>query len=535
MKAHLLYRNQDIDLQRPLPWNEEALTRDLALNTLFNAMTRKDEFLFAVAKKVTLTGLDNDVETIRYRQEILQDCLKYPAVIRELYALAVEATETERKSYFWVLNHYPDSVLRWAVELLGHLLDSIKKLREMADLHVAQFASAGWRTFFAMLQRELNDDYIAHVQYHLEQLKFRHGVLLSAGLGKGNKGSHYVLHLIPAPRSRDWEWLRWAVTRGLKRFVRDEWVARLRGRRPTAFEFSLHPRDESGAKALAQLRDRGISLVANALGQSADHVRSFFNMLRTELAFYIGCLNLHEQLAQKGGPRCFPVPVAAGEQRLSFRGLYDVCLALTRDGRVVGNDVIADKQQLVLITGANQGGKSTFLRSVGLAQLMMQCGMFAPADAFSSSLYNGLFTHYRREEDVSMKSGKLDEELSRMSDLVSHITSHSMILFNESFAATNEREGSEIARQIVSALLEKGVRIVFVTHLYEFARGFHQKDKGSVLFLRAGRQSDGTRTFKLVGGEPLETSFGEDLYNDIFGAPIGDTRATPHPEESPVH
>jgi DNA mismatch repair ATPase MutS len=148
---------------------------------------------------------------------------------------------------------------------------------------------------------------------------------------------------------------------------------------------------------------------------------------------------------------------------------------------------------------------------------MMQCGMFAPADAFSSSLYNGLFTHYRREEDVSMKSGKLDEELSRMSDIISHITSHSMILFNESFAATNEREGSEIARQIVLALLEKGVRIIFVTHLYELAHGFQQRNKGNVLFLRAGRQNDGTRTFKLVEGEPLETSFGEDLYNGIFG------------------
>ena len=54
-----------------------------------------------------------------------------------------------------------------------------------------------------------------------------------------------------------------------------------------------------------------------------------------------------------------------------------------------------------------------------------------------------------------MKSGKLDEELSRMSAIVDHITSHPMILFNESFAATNEREGSEIARQIVSALLEQ--------------------------------------------------------------------------------
>ena len=74
-----------------------------------------------------------------------------------------------------------------------------------------------------------------------------------------------------------------------------------------------------------------------------------------------------------------------------------------------------------------------------------------------------------------MKSGKLDEELSRMSGIVNHITPNSMVLFNESFAATNEREGSEIARQIISALLEKHVKVFFVTHLYEFAHGFYDK------------------------------------------------------------
>ena len=240
-------------------------------------------------------------------------------------------------------------------------------------------------------------------------------------------------------------------------------------------------------------------------------------MLRTELAFYVGCVNLHEQLVRKGEPTCFPLPVLAEEHRLSFRGLYDVCLALSLNHRVVGNDANADNKDLLIVTGANQGGKSTFLRSVALAQLMMQCGMFVPADSFCSSLCDGLFTHYKREEDTSMKSGKLDEELSRMSDIVDHITPHPMILFNESFAATNEREGSEIAQQIMSALLETRVRIVCVTHLYELAHGFYVRDKENLLFLRAERQVDGARTFKLIEGKPLETSFGEDLYNSIFG------------------
>ena len=147
---------------------------------------------------------------------------------------------------------------------------------------------------------------------------------------------------------------------------------------------------------------------------------------------------------------------------------------------------------------------------------MMQSGMFAPAESFSSNVCDGLFTHYKREEDATMKSGKLAEELSRMSDLVDNMTPNSMVLFNESFAATNEREGSEIATQITSALLEKRIKIFFVTHLYEFAHGlFDRKMKGAV-FLRAERQMDGGRTFRLVEGEPLQTSYGQDLYDGIF-------------------
>lgn len=92
-----------------------------------------------------------------------------------------------------------------------------------------------------------------------------------------------------------------------------------------------------------------------------------------------------------------------------------------------------------------------------------------------------------------------------------------MILFNESFAATNEREGSEIARQIVSALLEKRIKVFFVTHQYEFARGFYAKNLENAIFLRAERKAGGARTFKLIEGEPLQTSYGEDLYRKIFG------------------
>jgi DNA mismatch repair ATPase MutS len=499
MKVFLMHRDQDFDWQRELPSNEPALTQDLELNTLFNAMAIGDKFIFEVARKTVLSSL-SDLDTILYRQNVIQDCLKNSSIARDIYNLAVELIENKKKYWWGFSSGYPSSILYSSVETLKMFVIQLKKLRKIADEHAHKFDSEGFRRFFAMLHQELSDEYFVSVQDHLRELKFRNGVLVSAELGTGNKGTNYVLR---KPQDQQPSWL-------------ERVLERIFAKKVPAYSFRIADRDQMGARALAELRGRGINLVANAMAQSVDHILSFFNLLKTEMAFYVGCLNLHDHLAKKGEPRCFPLPVAAGERREFFKGLYDVCLTLSLKPRVVGNDMNADDKDLVIITGANQGGKSTFLRSLGLAQLMMQCGMFAPAESFCANMCDGLFTHYKREEDVTMSSGKLDEELSRMNDIVDNVRENALLLFNESFAATNEREGSEIARQIICALLEKRIKIFFVTHLYEFAHGFYDKGMENAIFLRAERQAGGERTFKIIKGAPLETSYGKDLYNSIF-------------------
>jgi DNA mismatch repair ATPase MutS len=497
MKAFLMHKDRDFDLNRELPANAEALTQDLELSTLLDAMALGDRFLLDVARKAVLSSL-NDPEAIVYRQHVLADCLEHPSIVRGIYQLAIEAIASERRGYFWLSSYSsPDTILNRSVSVLEMFVGMLKRLRAIADEHGGKFRSEGFGRFFAMLAKELSDEYFETVEAHLKELKFRRGVLISAELGRGNKGIRYVLRRTPE----------------------QSWLERISARSRSGYSFQIADRDESGAKALSELRGKGISLVANALAQSTDHILSFFGMLRAELAFYVSCLNLHERLAEKGEPTCVPVPVAPGKPVLSARGLYDVCLTLHLDGRVVGNALNADGKWLVMITGANQGGKSTFLRSVGLAHLMMQCGMFVPAESFRAGVCDGVFTHYKREEDATMQSGKLDEELSRMADIADKITPNCVLLCNESFAATNEREGSEIARQVVRALVEAGIKVFFVTHLFDLAQGFYLAEMDSALFLRAERQPDGGRTFRLVEGEPLPTSFGEDSYRRIFGAP----------------
>jgi len=508
VKAHLLFEDQDFPLGITYSWRDGVrvagpeprswaaeLVQDLELVTLLRAMAGADNLVFGVARYVLLSSL-TDPAQVTYRQDVLSDCLAHPEVVREMYSVALAAIKGERQIHTPFGNE-PSRWLRRSIELLEMFSGQLKQLRKIADDNAASATSKGLTTLFAQLAADLDDEYFATVDEHLKQLRFKAGTLISAKVGRGNRGAGYVLRSLAATKRK--------------------WKERIGIGPRTSYAFGVNPRDVAGFRALSELNDRGVNLVANALAQSTDHILSFFTLLCGEISFYVGCLNLYDQLSAKGEPTCKPVPLPSELTALTYEGIYDVCLALRSEARVVGNEAAADGKSLVMITGANSGGKSTLLRSIGLAQLMMQCGMFVGAKAFQANVAKGLFTHFIREEDKTMRSGKLDEELARMSVIADHVVAGSVIFFNESFAATNEREGSEIARQIVEALLEAGVKVVFVTHQFTLADTLYRKKLGTALFLRAERGTGGQRTFKLVEGEPLPTSFGEDLYRRIGG------------------
>lgn len=499
MKVLLMHRDRDFDPRQAAAPNERALREDLGLDALLSAMAGEDEFLLKVARAALLAQARCDRDTILRRQAVLGDCLRNPRTVRALYGLASEAFETRRQRYFYgYLGRYPGGILSGAVGLMDMLIEILRRLRNVGTAAATQFESTGFRALFSMLEEELSEAYLRRVEEHLRALRFKHGLLLSARVdpdaGPG------IDHVLRKPNDPGGGWLQ-----------------RLLRVRPPGHSFRLHGRDEAGARILSDLRNRGLNLVANALAQSAEHVLSFFEALRAELGFYVACMNLHARLHELGLAQCFPEPWTPGGRTLRFTGLRDPGMALYMGASPVGNTVDADGAALAVVTGPNQGGKSSFLRSVGAAQLMMDCGMFVAAESFSGEISSGVFTHYKREEDEKLNSGKFDEELGRLSAIVDQIGPNALVLFNESFAATNEREGSEVSRQIVSALLEKGIRIVFVTHQYPFARSFVGRAADDVRFLRAERLADGSRTFRIVEGEPLETSYGEDVCREVFG------------------
>jgi DNA mismatch repair ATPase MutS len=498
MKSFLMFKDQDFDPEQPVPDHGDDLINDLELAVLLKAMAADDQLLFQASKTAILSSI-NDMETISFRQSIIKDCLMNPQTVRNIYRISVQAKENKAKRWMGIFSHSPSGVLSSAVKMMLMFTELLKALRKITDEEADNFTSEGFCNFFNLIKTELADDYLDKMDVHLKQLQFKAGAWIFAELGKGNEGNNYILRI---PNKEERKWFKEIIN--------------LMKIKASQYSFTIDPRDQSGARALSDLQDQGLNQAANALAQSAEHIDAFFQNLRNELAFYIGCLNLYNQLDKINAPVTIPIIKPIKETKLSFHGLYDVCLALTMGENIVGNSITADDKEFFIITGANQGGKSTFLRSVGLAQLMLQAGMFVAAEDFEANLCKGIFSHFKRKEDATMKSGKLDEELDRMSTIVDLISPKAMLLLNESLSATNEGEGSEIARQITSAMLDHQIKIFYVTHNYELATSIQQNGSNRTLFLRAERKEDGTRTFKIKENNPQQTSFAEDVYAEVF-------------------
>jgi MutS domain V len=494
MKVHLLYPDRDLDLAARLPAASSDLVQDLGLDIVFAAMGGGDRFVFDVSRHVVLARLD-DPAVIRWRQDALDDCARLPGMAQDLYAVAIDAIERQRKVWGWS-NTFAESVVRRAVETLELLIVSMRQIREVARANAAQVHSEAFRRLFAQIEVELDDAFLADVEAHLRRLGGRDEVNMTATLGVGARSAGFML-------TRRTRLPSWRERFGLPE--RDTYV------------YEIAPRDEAGSHALGELRNRGLALAADAIARSSDHVVSFFTQVRNELAFYLGCLNLAAALGPTGAALVRPEALDPGTDVLETEGLYDVALRLASRADVVGNNLACRGVRLLVVTGANRGGKSTFLRSLGAAQVMMQAGMPVGARRFRADVRPGVLTHFRREEDAALEHGKLDEELGRMSVLVDRVDAGTLVLMNESFASTNEREGSEIGRGVIEGLIDAGAVVALVTHMYDLASGFHADGRPDVRFLRAERLADGRRTFRVVDGEPQPTSHGQDLYERVFG------------------
>ena len=241
------------------------------------------------------------------------------------------------------------------------------------------------------------------------------------------------------------------------------------------------PREDGSAEVPRQMDAAASRLVSRLVRRLRDTLGKYLNVsvrdiadLIPELLFYVRWAEYLESLTARGWTFSKPVVRQASETApgMEAKGFYNLKLiGSVSPDQAVPNDLSFDgEKRLYLLTGANRGGKTTVTQAVGQLFLLAQSGLFVPAESFSFDPVDLVLTHFPADEDQTMDLGRLGEECRRFRDLYSAATGRSLLLLNETFSTTSFEEGYFIAVDAVRALLKKGVRTIYNTHMHKLAR-----------------------------------------------------------------
>jgi DNA mismatch repair ATPase MutS len=215
----------------------------------------------------------------------------------------------------------------------------------------------------------------------------------------------------------------------------------------------------------------------DALDRYCTHHACFFDAtilhFAMDVQFYISFLNYLAPLREKKLPFCYP-EITTESKEIHASGFFDIVLAqkLTEEGKsVVLNDFyLSSQERSMVISGPNQGGKTTFARSFAQIHYLASLGLPVPGRQARLFLPDRIFTHFEREEKVENFSGKLQEELIRMQQIFEKATDRSIIIINEIFSFTSLADALVIGKRIMRRITNLGCLCVCVTFLEELSR-----------------------------------------------------------------
>lgn len=501
--SFLLYKDSTLEGKKTY-FSKYDIIKDLNLDIIFRTMSRGDVLVSENINRIMMVPLKTP-EQVLYRQEIIKDFYNnkdlteeiYECVLKQQKALAVFKEEMEKNR----TRHAGKA--GQIIETLNYARtgqDGLIYIESLLNKYKGSLKSEGLNS----LLKRLSEQPLGKIKEKLEDTGFfmqgggaGYTFQFSGGFKISNACVNYCMGIKDAQKKQK--------PGGLKKFY-DRYIKK------NSMQIN---NNEELQKDITHLEEFTLQQILEIFQPYISGMMAFYSHFTEEMAFYKGVVNFMKRMEELDITLVMPQPHPAGVKNTDFKNLYELTMAIYMQKKPVGNDLSLKDNTLLLITGANQGGKSTFLRSYGIAQILMQCGMPVPADSFTTPLYGQVFTHFTRREDEQLNSGRLKAELKRMGEMVQAAEPHSLFLLNESFASTTEKEGSQIADGILHAFYDMGITTIMVTHLFQLARSLYNKKIKGMAFLVAERKDDGTRTFKMVPGEPGYTSYGTDLFKAL--------------------
>ncbi len=549
-KLSLLFPDQDRITYQMI---SEETWHDLGLDTLTAKLTADPQEL-AVIRQV-MRSLTPDARAAEYRAGVFEDILRHPEIRKQMADLLMDIQTFYE---YRVIRRREDDGGIWdLVHRLGEYHDyivTVEKIREC--LQDQDLRSEGMQKLRENVEAIYRDNGFAALRKDVEEMRIDASQMRSLTLGINlnerfeavNMGlisvnakpftqsgilKNFLSAVAPREEVRaeaDWDgkFNYYPATKvaGEDRLTGAVEVSALLRNPIAAMSLSAVPQQDGASTVTRQVDTAATMLMTRISKKLRTTLAKYLNVsvrdisdLIPELTFYTRWAEFIEKSRAEGWTFTRPevLPADGGAARMEAKGFYNLKLMETEPPEnVVKNDLAFDREKRVyILTGANRGGKTTVTQAVGQLLLMAQCGIYVPAESFRFDPADTVLTHFPADEDKTLDLGRLGEECQRFREMFTESTPKSLILLNETFSTTSFEEGYYIAVDAIKAILQKGTRTIYNTHMHKLAKEIDTEInvdgmKGKAVSLVA-ETKDGKNSFRVRIAPPEGKSFAREI------------------------
>ena len=459
-----------------LELNPDA-AHDLGLDEIIAAFTSAREYQREI--QPLFHRLPRDPNVILYRQAVLDDLLANPELADGLTSLLPVINS------LFEYSHRASSEMSWLHEVvrraeeLQHMIDCFEGMGQVLGAPEGRFHSEGLRSLLREIRRAQNDpryqSLLKELPVMLSKLQGSASITIGINLDTSLRPIQATLLAVNEKPFTDQSFLRRLF--GVR--TNREGIAPLHSAPQHSSELggAVDPMLVPLFADLAKVVEKTAIPIADQLNEYADFHGSLFTELRQALIFYLGALRFIRLFEKLGLPMCRPELASAEERKCDVKDSYNINLVLRhmkpQDGTyptIVMNDIlIGPTGRILILTGPNGGGKTTYMQGVGVVHILAQLGCYVPGKQAVISPLENIFTHFPLEEKPESDTGRFGEEAIRLRKIFERVTRHSLVLLNESLSSTSFSESLYLAQDIVRMLHRIGARAIYSTHLHELA------------------------------------------------------------------